>query len=382
MGDIQREAISRGYETLSFVGRRKLFSDIPAEKFGNAFSFWLHVILTTIFDRQGYGSYFSTRKLIKRLRSENPDIIHLHNLHGYYLNLPLLFDYLKNEYHGKIVWTFHDCWPFTGHCPYFTVAQCEKWKTECSRCVNKKKYPISLFCDASKRNYYDKKLLFSNFTDLTIVTPSEWLKRLVEQSFFKSYPVRVIPNGIDLDVYYYARCNKVEQKYQIPDDKKIILGVASIWEKRKGIDDFFELADHIGEEYRIVLVGVSKVQKKMMKPNMIGIERTENVKELTALYSRADVFMNPSREETFSMVTVEAFACGTPVIVLDTSAVKELVTQDNGIVLEQYTTSDYLAAIRKIENKGVDRQQVAQTAQCYDYRVTNSKIMELYENER
>ena len=378
MGDIQREAIKQGYSTLSFVGRRKVYRDIPCEKIGNPISFWIHVMITTVFDRQGYGSYFCTRKLIKRLRQEKPDVIHLHNLHGYYLNLPLLFDYLKNEFQGKLFWTFHDCWPFTGHCPYFTIAECDKWKTECGHCPNKRKYPISLFLDGSTKNFYDKQAMFTGLNNLTIITPSEWLKQLVMQSFMREYPVKVVPNGIDLRTFSYCRRKEVEKKYHIPDNKKIILGVAAIWEERKGLNDFLMLASCIDEEYSIVLVGVTESQKKRMPHNIITIGRTENREELVAIYSRADVFVNPSREETFSMVTLESFACGTPVVVLDTSAVKDLVTEDNGIVLQGQDMADYISAIAELENRKLTREQVAKTAGRYDNQLVNLEIVEQY----
>lgn len=378
MGEIQREAINQGFDTLSFVGRRQVFQDLPCEKFGDPISFWIHVIITTIFDRQGYGSYFNTRKLIRQLRREKPDIIHLHNLHGYYLNLPLFFCYLKNEFQGKLFWTFHDCWPFTGHCPYFTIKDCQKWKEECHHCPNRKNYPVSFFMDSSKSNFHDKKRMFENIPSLIIITPSQWLKDLVKQSFLRDYPVKVIPNGIDVQTFAFSKKTEIENKFHIPENKKIILGVAGIWERRKGMEDFLQLADFLSEEYCIVLVGVSKPQKAKLPENIIGIIKTENKEELAAIYSRADIFLNPSREETFSLVTAEAFACGTPVIVLDTSAVKELVTPDNGIVLKCHEVQDYLRAIKEIERMGLSRKQVAQTAKKYDNHLAAARVIEEY----
>lgn len=379
MGDIQREAIRQGYETISFVGRRKPFSDIPCEKIGNPVSFWIHVAINTVFDRQGFGSYFVTKKIVKRIREEKPDIIHLHNLHGYYLNLPLLFDYLNKEFQGKIFWTFHDCWPFTGHCPHFAAAGCEKWRTGCSHCPSKTEYPISFFFDASKRNYEDKKRMFCGLKDLTIITPSEWMANWIRNSFFEKYPVKVIHNGIDLRTFSYKPDDSVLEKYHIPKEKKILLGVASIWDKRKGLDDFLALSEAISEEYHIVLVGLSKRQIKAMKGNMTGIERTEDAGELAALYSSAHIFINPSTEESFSLVTVEAFACGTPVIVLDTSAVKELVCEDNGIVLGRHSVVEYKDAIARIEDAGLTRKRVAEMAKRYEAERAAKEVLRLYE---
>lgn len=382
MGDIQREAIRQGYETLSLVGRRKPYADLPCKRYGNAVSFWLHVALNTVFDRQGFGSAVATAQLVDRLRTETPDIIHLHNLHGYYLNLPMLFRYLHEEYHGKIFWTFHDCWPFTGHCPYFTMVNCQKWKDGCCHCPNKKSYPISLFADASRKNYFDKKRMFSGLDSLTIVVPSKWMSQLVSESFMQKYPVKIIPNGIDLDVFAYTKDSQIYAKYRIPRDKKLLLGVANIWDKRKGLEDFFALAKELSDDYRIVLVGLSAVQIKKLPENIIGIRRTDSRQELAALYSAAEIFINPSREESFSLVTVEAFACGTPVIVLDTSAVKELVTDGNGLVVGDTRVQTYLDAIAAIESRKVKREEVAKTAQKYSNRLIAERIVDLYKEER
>lgn len=380
MGDIQREAIKQGYDAISFVGRRKPFEDIPCEKFGNPISFWIHVLITTVFDRQGFGSYFTTRKLIKRLREEKPDIIHLHNLHGYYLNLPVLFRYLKEEFEGKLFWTFHDCWPFTGHCAYFTAVDCDKWKRECSKCPNKRVYPISFLVDSSTKNYRDKKKMFENLKNLTIITPSQWGADLVKQSFLKQYPVQTVKNGVDLQTFSYTEITKeVACKYKFPCGKKILLGVASIWDKRKGLDDFFNLAKVLPREYLIVLVGLTKRQIKKMPVNIIGVPRTENVEELVQIYSAAHIFINPSLEETFSLVTVEALACGTPVIVLDTSAVKELVCSNNGVVLSKHGNEEYVQAIKKIEEKNFSREQISITVQKYDNDLFVKKVLKLYE---
>ncbi len=378
MGAIQREAVSRGYEAVSYVGRRKPFADMACVKFGNPLSFWLHVALTTFLDRQGYGSFLPTRKLIRALRKEKPDIIHLHNLHGYYLNLPVLFRYLTEEFKGEVFWTFHDCWPFTGHCPYFTMANCHKWKNGCSHCPNKKKYPVSLMADMSRKNYEDKKRMFSALANLNIVVPSEWMKGLVQESFFRGKKVNVVSNGLDLSVFTYRKDSSVLEKYGIPGDKKILLGVAVIWDERKGLKDFVKLSEKVPDEYHIVLVGLSRKQIKKLPNNITGIMRTESQRELVALYSRADIFINPSLEESFSLVTVEAFACGTLVIVLDTSAVKELVNEQNGIVLKRHETEDYLQAIKLLEEKAPDRSTVAECAKKYDNHVVMAQMVDLY----
>lgn len=377
---IQREAIWQGYETYSFVGRRKPFRDMPCEKIGNLASFWIHVALTTVWDKHGFGSVFHTRRMIKRIREENPDIIHLHNLHGYYLNLPLFFQYLNEEYQGKVFWTFHDCWPFTGHCPHFSYVGCERWRSECYHCPRKKEYPVSLLMDGSKRNYHIKKKLFQGIKDLTVIVPSAWMEQWVRGSFFKGRPVYVVSNGIDLAVFKYQQDENIYCKYHIPKEKKVLLGVASIWDERKGLQDFIELAKVIDQNiYQIVLIGLSHFQIRNLPNNIIGIMRTENKQQLAALYSRAEIFINPSREESFSLVTVEAMACGTPVIVLNTSAVKELVVPESGIVLENNQINSYLKAIEKIETQHFERNTVRLCAEKYDQNIMANKIVSLYE---
>lgn len=336
MGDIQRKADEEGFETISFYGRRKGFKDLRCEKIGNPISFWIHVFINTIFDKQGYGSYFYTKKLVKRLKQEKPDIIHLHNIHGYYLNIPILFKYLKEKYNGKIFWTFHDCWPFTGHCAYFTAAKCNKWMKQCRNCPNKKNYPVSLFKDNSYKNYLEKKKLFIGLNNLTIITPSDWLNKLIKKSFLKDYNVVTINNGIDLEIFKPTIDNSIKEKYGIPNDRKILLGVASIWEERKGLNDFLELSKKINDEYIIVLVGLSKKQIKLIRnyKNIVGIERTDNQLELVKLYSISYCFLSLTYEDNYPTVNLEAIACGTPVITYDTGGCKEQINNKTGVVVK------------------------------------------------
>ena len=379
MRQIQIAAMEKGYETISFYGRRKGYADLSCERFGSFWGFWSHVIWNTITDKQGLFSYIATKKMIKRLQEECPDIIHLHNLHGYYLNYPLLYKYLREEYKGKIVWTLHDCWPITGHCPYFVIAQCDKWKTKCGKCPNKGSYPISWFMDSSKSNYELKKKMFSGFENMTIICPSKWMQDIVKNSFLKDNKSVVVSNGIDLEVFYPRKTENLLKKYNIPKDKKVVLGVASIWEERKGLGVFINLAKELDENYVIVLVGLGKAQKKKILPNIIGIERTENKDELAEIYSRADVFLNPSEEESFSLVTIEAMACGTPVVALDSSAVKELVKDVNGVVLHKPTIEEYKQAILKCEKKKGYAKEIIESVQKYSLKNMTDAILELYE---
>ena len=388
MHDIQREADISGMETLSIVGRRHVYTDVPCVKYGNAVSFWIHVIWTTLTDRHGLEPVLSviyTRKMVRRIREANPDIIHLHNIHGYYLHYPTLMKYLAYEYKGKIIWTFHDLWPITGHCPHYIAVNCRKWMTGCNHCPNKKRYPVSLGLDGSRKNYEKKKELFTSLSNLTITVPSEWMASQVRQSFMGKYPVEVIHNGIDTAVFDHNRLiadldiesNKCADETSW-SDKKILLSVASIWDERKGLKDLVALSDKLSDDYVMVIVGLSKHQISRLPKGVIGITRTENIDELVSLYSRANIFINPSLEESFSLVTVEALSCGCPCIVLDTSAVAELVNDDNGVVLHSHKPEDYLDAIKSIENRGYSRESVRATALKYDNKYMLEGYMRLY----
>lgn len=280
-----------------------------------------HIGISLIFDNAGFMQRKTTKKFIDWIRNYDPDIIHLHNIHGYYLNVEVLFEYLKTC--GKrIVWTLHDCWAFTGHCAYFDFVQCEKWKTECGNCALKTSYPYSFVFDNSKRNFNLKQSSFTNIPNMTLVTPSQWLADLVSQSMLKEYPVVTIHNEIDTNVFKHLESN-IKVKYAIPEDKKIVLGVASIWEKRKGFDDFIKLADEVDENTVIVLVGLSKKQMHSLKSNMIGIEHTADATELAKLYSVADVFLNLTYEDNYPTTNLESIACGTPVVTYDTGGSPE-----------------------------------------------------------
>lgn len=340
MCDIAKNAEQEGYESFCFYGRGNPNNSIKCIKIGNKFTTYFHVFLTRLFNKHGHGSYFATKRLVRQLRTINPDIIHLHNIHGYYLNLKVLFKYLK-QYDKKIIWTLHDCWAFTGHCSYFTMNNCNKWIDGCSKCPQVNYYPKSWFIDTSKKEYLLKKQLFEGLNDVTLVTPSVWLADLVKTSYLNKYNVEVVNNGIDLNIFRPMNDSSIKEKYNIPDNKKIILGVSNIWEKRKGLDIFFELSKIVDSNIVIILVGLSSKQMKNLPSNMIGIQRTDNVLELVKIYSIADVFLNPSLEETFSLVTIEAMACGTPAVVCNTSAVKELIIENTGYVVDIHSVDNY-----------------------------------------
>ncbi len=318
-------------------------------RIGNYFGLHSHAVLSRNLGRQGYFSRFSTLKLIKRLKKIQPDIIHLHNLHGSYLNLPMLFRYLKKA-KSQIVITLHDCWLFTGKCPYFTVAKCYKWKEECGNCPQLVTYPRSKI-DTTKKCLADKKKWLSGFDGrMNIYAVSKWLRDTAKESFLSKYPIKTIYNGINTEVFRPLDGTSVKNKYGL-NNKFIILGVAFAWDKRKGLDEFLELSENLTEDEVIVLVGLTAEQTRKMPPNIIGITRTEDQEELAQLYSAADVFVSTSKEETFGLVTAEAMACSTPVIVYNLTACGEIVTPDCGIVREE--NEALRGAINKIKEMGL-----------------------------
>ncbi len=298
--------------------------------FGSRLSEDLHIILSRITGFNGCFSYFATRRLLKKISDFQPNILHLHNLHNSYINLPLLFKYIK-KHELPVVWTLHDCWAFTGQCPYFVLAKCDKWKNGCHHCTQYRAYPQSMV-DRTKRMWKLKKKWFTGVKNLTIVTPSQWLAGLVKESFLGMYPVKVINNGIDLNVFKPTE-SEFRKKHGL-QNKKIVLGVAFGWGRRKGLDVFVDLAKRLDENFQIVLVGTDDEVDKQLPSNIISIHRTQNQAELAELYSTADVFANPTREEVLGMVNVEALACGTPVVTFQTGGSPECIDETCGCVVD------------------------------------------------
>lgn len=317
-------------------------------KIGNKIDLFNHLIGSRLFDKHGCFSVHATRKLIEKIKGINPDIIHLHNIHGYFLNYKILFDFLS-QYNKPIVWTLHDCWSFTGHCSHYTAAKCNKWQTQCFKCPIINSYPKS-FTDNSKNNYIKKKVIFTQLQKLHIVTVSEWLHKQVAQSFLKDYPIHTIYNGINLNTFK-PTVSTIRKKLQV-ENKFIILSVASYWNDLKGFNDFIKLAKVLDEKYIIVLVGVKKALLKVLPKNIIGIPRTENVEELVDLYSAADIYVSFSIEETFGMTIAESMACGTPAIVYDSTACPELVTDNTGFIIPPHDIEKAMDAIVKVEKTG------------------------------
>lgn len=340
--DLSRVLQSHGDEALVLFGRGEAPADVAALRINSDFDIRMHGALSRLSDRQGFYSKKATERLVNEAERFAPDVVHLHNLHGYYLHLPTLFAWLERC--GRpVVWTLHDCWAFTGHCAFFDFVGCERWKTECRNCPQKREYPASLLADASSRNFQEKQALFCSAADLTLVTPSQWLGGLVGESFLQKYPVRVIPNGIDLEAFRPVE-GLFREKYGL-QGKKLALGVASVWEPRKGLDYLKKLPQLLKEEWKVVVVGVTEEQKKELPERVLGITRTNNVQELAEIYTAADVFVNPTLEDNFPTTNLEALACGTPVVTFDTGGSKEALHAACGIAVEKGNLPALAAAL-------------------------------------
>lgn len=322
--------LAQGDESYIFYGLGRC-GEKNMIRIGNDFDLHLHAVLSRNLGRQGYFSHFATKKLIRQIKSIDPDVIHLHNLHGSYLNLPMFFRFLRTS-RAKILITLHDCWLFTGKCPHFTLAACERWKKECGKCPQLSSYPKSKW-DRTEKCLTDKKKWLSGFDGkMQIIAVSNWLRTTAEQSFLSRYPIKTIYNGIDTRIFRHVSGERIRKKYGL-EGKYLILGVSSVWNDQKGLNDFLEISELLKENEKIVLIGLAKNQLEQMPQNIIGISRTENQQELAEWYSAADIFINSSKEETFGLVTAEAMACGTPAAVYNTTACAEIVDPAFGYIL-------------------------------------------------
>lgn len=356
MQEIGELAMKNGWE--SYIAYSKGRDGIKVSSseiipIGNKYSVAWHGLMTRLFDCHGLSSNRATKQFIRDIERINPDIIHIHNVHGYFLNYKILFDYLSTS--GiPIIWTIHDCWLYTGHCYHYSFVHCYKWKSCCERCPQQHLFPASWFLDRSTQNFLDKKRTFTSIPkDRMIIAPvSEWIKKEMRDSFLKDYSYRVIHNGIDLNVFKPTSNPKIKRKYGLPEDKYIILGLTSIWSKEKGWDDFMQLATMLNDDEVIVLVGVDDDRMRLLPDNVVGISRTENIAELAALYSVADVFVNPTWQDNYPTVNLEAIACGTPVVTYRTGGSIEAITPQTGVVIEQGDVKGILNAVRDIEKKG------------------------------
>lgn len=370
--DIGQMVLSKGWKSYIAYGRNERPSQSQLIRVGTTRDMLWHGLQTRLLDRQGLASVRATRELLKQMDAIKPDIVHLHVIHGYYLNYPLLFHYLQ-QHRMPVVWTMHDCWSFTGHCAYYTAKGCNRWQQGCCYCPQLEAYPRSLWADRSRKNWQEKKAAFTALERLMLVPVSNWLADELRQSFLGDKPIVCIHNGVDTNVFS-IKDSDVKQRLGIAG-KKMLLGVASVWDKRKGLDDFCHLSEVLPPEYAIVLVGLSEKQLERLPKSVIGLSRTENVQQLVELYSAADAFLNPTWEDNFPTTNLEALACGTPVITYRTGGSVEVITPDTGYIVEPGDMNGLLEKIKLASQRG----KKAYRPLCRQYILDNFKKEDRYE---
>lgn len=350
MRRIAGERRAAGDDCWEMWGRGRVAENDREFNFGSKAGVYIDALLTRLDDRAGFHSKTATRRLLAKLDEIDPDVVHLHNLHGYYVNVEMLFGWLASH-RCQVRWTLHDCWAFTGHCPHFQYVGCDRWKDGCHDCPQKRGYPTSYLLDSSRRNWEDKRCIFTSVAPdrMTFVTPSHWLEGLVRASFLRDYSVEVRHNVVDKTVFkptpsdFRGRCGI--------GDRFMVLGVACPWTERKGLDDFVRLVEELdSERYAIVLLGVTAKQIRRLPRDIVALGRTSSPQELAAAYTAADVFLNPTREDNFPTVNLEAEACGTPVITYDVGGCRETIILKDSTVVD-----DYLSALKILCNMKANR---------------------------
>ncbi len=345
-------AISNGWCSYIAYGRCMNPSNSMLIPIGCKISPYFHYVEQRIFDNEGRCSRFETKRLIKQIEAIKPDIVHLHNIHDHYLNYIKLFEYLNNT-NIKVVWTFHDCWAMTGHCMHFVTKNCNRWKTGCYDCPMKGEYPKALL-DRSRYNWELKKQLFSKNKNLTIVACSNWIANFVKESYLKDKYIEVIHNGCDINTFYPHE--------KIKSDKFRIIAVSNLWYPNKGELDIYKLRSMLPrDEYEIIMVGLSPNQVMNLPDGIKGVQRTQNTQELAQLYSNADVLINPTYEDNFPSVNIEALACGTPIITYRTGGSPEAIDEHTGAVIEQ---GDIVTFCEKIKEFNVSKFKQRNSDNC------------------
>ena len=344
---------------------------------GSMFERHVNIAIGQLLGKESSASCFSTVQLINAIKLERPDIIHLHNIHQYYLNYRMLFKFLI-KINIPVVWTLHDCWGFTGICHHYVEEKCNKWKSECNDCTYIKHQKYALL-DLSRAEFHKKKKYYSMMKRLYIVTPSKWLAEETRSSILADKKICTISNGIDTNQFIY-RENDIRKLYKL-EDKFIILGVASHWSKNKGLNDFIKLSDILGNRYQIVIIGIDVNVNTVRRENILYLNRTSDVDTLTKWYSAADVYCSLSTEESFGLVVVEAMSCGTPVIVYNSTASPEIIEGTDCFVCSPHDIFSVKKAIEEIKSNGKKKYSTScrkKVISEYDIKVTVNRYVELY----
>jgi putative colanic acid biosynthesis glycosyltransferase len=378
--DISKMSWENGIENHIFYGVGN--SDYEYSiKVGDEWNVKSHIIKTRLLGKHAFYSKNATLLLVEKLTEKRPDIVHLHNIHGHYLNVEILFNYLSKA-NLPVVWTLHDCWAFTGHCAHFDFCGCMKWQTGCHCCPQLLSYPISFIFDRSREAFRHKKRLFTALRNLTIVTPSQWLADLVCKSFLAPYSIKVINNGIDLSLFKPTKSNSIRLKYNL-SDKFVVLGVAAGFGERKGLKYFIELAKTMGDQIQVILVGANDWDIARIPNNIIAVKRTDSIAELAEYYSSADVFINPTLEDNFPTVNIEALACGTPVITFETGGSPEAIDEKTGIVIKRGDSESLRRSILTI----IESLMLKNSIECvdrakskYNKRVKHLEYIDIYKS--
>lgn len=379
LGDV---ALKAGWKSYIAFGREFRPSHSELIRVGTKLDVYAHVLKTRLFDRHGFGSERATKKLIKQIDDIKPDVIQFQNVHGYFLNLPVILSYIA-EKNIPLIWSLHDCWSMTGHCAHFALNGCEKWKEECNHCPLLKDYPNSWGWDSSKRNHREKKKLIEAIPRLTIVSGSEWLANIAKQSYFKNRDIRVIPDGIDTEIYSpKSGVDELRKQHRL-ENKFVILASGTVWPPYKGLADYAKLRHVLSNEYAIVIVGMQPKEIRSLPKGLIGIPRTKTPEELARWYSAADCVMSLSRLESFGLTPVEGFACGSPAIVYNCTSTPELITPETGFVAEVGNIDDVKAKVEKMREIGKSSyakrcREIA--LEKYDRNVCFNQYLSLYED--
>ncbi len=366
---------TEGVTSRIYYGRKKNMTDADVFRMTSFFGNVCHALATYTMDAHGFANKHETEKMLKDLREFNPDLVHLHNLHGYYLNVETLFRGLK-ELGVPVIWTFHDCWPMTGHCAHYDSLKCMKWQSGCENCPALSRYPVTWNGRHVRENYEKKKRIFTSLDDLTIVTPSQWLADQVKQSYLKDIDTRVIHNGIDLSVFRPTE-NDFKKMFMI-ENKFLIMTAASVWTHEKGLHDLVQFSRMLRDDECLAIVGIRDDQKEMFPHSTITITRTNSQKEMAEMYTAADVLLNPTLEDTFPTVNMEALACGTPVITYNTGGSPEIRDEKTGIVVKKGSLSGLREALDQLREHPFTAEDCIDRAKQFTYSRMLEEYAQLY----